>query len=109
MRAVCVLVLTFLCGCSLFMRDKRLVADPPPGEPPRCDTNAVVPVVDLIVGATGAAVGVGAAFGDGGSERATMAVAGVAGIGFLIAGWYGYRWHAECERARRRYEQQAAP
>ena len=101
-RAIALALVVAVTGCSFLMADKRLKTAPEAGDSPICDTNAVIPTVDLIVGISAAAIGVGAVLGDtSGSQRAMMAVVGGLGAAFIAGWWYGRKWHRECEAAKR--------
>jgi hypothetical protein len=105
MRAIAVLLIVSLTGCSFLMHEKRLKAPPKPGEEPDCDTNEVVPLVDLVLGVSGAAIGVGAVLSDTeGGQRVAMGAVGIIGVAFIAGWWYGRKWHNQCEEARRAYE-----
>jgi len=106
MRAIALALIVTLCGCSFLMKDKRLKETPQAGKKPDCDTNIVVPTVDLILGITGGLIGAGAVFGDSdGGTRTSMAIVGVIGVAYLAGWWYGRKWHNQCDDAKRAYSE----
>lgn len=106
MRAIALALVVTLSGCSFLMKDKRLKETPQAGKKPDCDTNIVIPGVDLLLGVVGALIGLGAVLGDAdGTTRVSMAMVGVVGVGFLAGGWYGRKWHNQCEDAKRTYSE----
>lgn len=104
MRAIALALVVTLTGCSFLMKDKRLEETPQAGKRPDCDTNAVIPTVDLILGVAAGLIGLGAVVGDAdGSTRIAMGMVGLIGVAFIAGGWYGLKWHNECEDAKRAY------
>jgi hypothetical protein len=86
------------------MAEKRLKETPDKAQPPECDTNAVIPLVDLLVGVSASAIGFGSLLGDGGLQtRAELAVVGTVGVAYLAGWWFGRKWHNECQDAKRAY------
>ena len=108
MRGVALVLILSLTGCSFLMASKRLKEAPAKGEAPVCDTNEVIPLVDLLVGVSAAAIGFGTVLGDGGfSDRTEFAAVGAIGVAYIAGWWYGRKWHRQCQDAKRAYEQQA--
>ncbi len=104
MRAIALALVVTLGGCSFLMKDKRLPESHETGKKPDCDTNNVVPTVDLILGITAGLVGIGAVVGDSdGGTRTAMGIVGVIGVAYIAGWWYGRKWHNECEDAKRAY------
>ena len=109
MRGVAFVLIVTLTGCSFLMSSKRLKEAPAEGQAPVCDTNDVVPLVDLLVGVSAAAIGLGTVFGEGSlSDRTEYAAIGAIGVAYIAGWWYGRKWHNECRDAKRAYEEQSS-
>ena len=104
MRGIALALVVVLGGCSFLMKDKRLKDTHEAGKEPDCDTNEVVPTVDLILGISAGLIGAGAVFGDSdGGTRTAMGIVGVIGLAYVAGWWYGRKWHKECEDAKRAF------